>query len=92
MTGDPHPPNTMLQLVACIPAYNEERTRGGVVVRDMKYVDQVVVCDDGSGDLTDAIAGGLGAVLDPYARFGRIIFKRVDLRSSMWVSWRSMWR
>jgi len=45
-------------IIACIPAFNEERTIGSVVVRTMKYVDQVVVCDDGSGDLTDAIAGG----------------------------------
>lgn len=38
-------------VVACIPAYNEERTIGGVVVRAMKHMDRVVVCD-GSGDLT----------------------------------------
>jgi len=32
--------------VACIPAYNEERTIGKVVVRTLPYVDQVLVCDD----------------------------------------------
>ena len=48
-------------VVACIPAFNEERTIGSVVVRALRYVDRVVVCDDGSGDLTGAIAGGLGA-------------------------------
>ena len=48
-------------VVACIPAYNEEKAIGGVVVQVMKYVDQVVVCDDGSEDLTSEIAGGLGA-------------------------------
>jgi hypothetical protein len=47
-------------VVACIPAYNEERTIGGVVVRAMKYVDQIVACDYGPQDLTGAIAGGLG--------------------------------
>ena len=50
-------------IIACIPAFNEERTIGGVVVRTMKFVDRVVVCDDGSGDLTGEIAGGLGAVV-----------------------------
>ena len=55
-------------VVACIPAYNEERTIGGVVVRALKYVDRVVVCDDGSGDLTGAIAGGLGAVVVRHER------------------------
>ena len=47
--------------VACIPAYNEERTIGKVVVRALPYVDQVLVCDDGSGDMTAAIAEKLGA-------------------------------
>lgn len=32
--------------VACIPAYNEERTIGKVVVRAQDYVDEVLVCDD----------------------------------------------
>ena len=41
-------------VVACIPAF-EERTIGGVVIRAMKYVDRVVVCDDGSGDLMGEI-------------------------------------
>ena len=54
--------------VACIPAYNEEKTIGGVLVRTMKYVDRVVVCDDGSGDLTSEIAGGLGAVVVRHER------------------------
>jgi len=29
----------------------------------LRYVDRVVVCDDGSRDLTGEIAGGLGAVV-----------------------------
>ena len=55
-------------VVACIPAFNEERTIGGVVVRAMKHVDRVVVCDDGSVDLTAEIAGGLGAVVVRHER------------------------
>ena len=47
--------------VACIPAYNEERTIGKVVVRALPYVDKVLVCDDGSADMTAAIAEKLGA-------------------------------
>jgi len=50
-------------VVACIPAFNEERTIAGVVVETMRYVDKVVVCDDGSGDLTGDIAEALGAVV-----------------------------
>jgi glycosyltransferase involved in cell wall biosynthesis len=55
MTGKPF-------VVACIPAFNEEGRIGGVVVQARKYVDRVVVCDDGSGDLTGEIAEGLRAV------------------------------
>jgi len=47
--------------VACIPAFNEEKTIGKVVVRTQQFVDQVLVCDDGSGDMTAAIAEKLGA-------------------------------
>ncbi len=47
--------------VACIPAFNEERTIGKVVVRAQDYVDQVLVCDDGSKDMTADIAEKLGA-------------------------------
>jgi len=55
-------------VVACIPAYNEERAIGGVVIRALKHVDKIMVCDDGSGDLTGAIAGGLGAVVVRHER------------------------
>jgi glycosyltransferase involved in cell wall biosynthesis len=50
-------------VVACVPAFNEERSIAGVVVQAEKYVDRVVVCDDGSRDLTGAMAEGLGAVV-----------------------------
>jgi len=36
-------------IVACISAFNEERTITSVVVQAMRYVDRVVVCDDRSG-------------------------------------------
>ena len=52
-------------VAACVPAFNEERTIGGIVVRILRYVDSVVMCDDGTVDLKGAIAGGfpLGEVL-----------------------------
>lgn len=55
-------------VVACIPAYNEEKTIAGVVVQALKFVDRVVVCDDGSRDLTGEIAEGLGAVVMRHER------------------------
>ena len=48
-------------VVVCIPAFNEEKNIGGVIVRTLKCVDRVVICDDGSSDLTGDIARGLGA-------------------------------
>jgi glycosyltransferase involved in cell wall biosynthesis len=51
----------VLTIVACIPAYNEERTIAKVIVGCQDYVDKVIVCDDGSVDMTSAIAERLGA-------------------------------
>lgn len=50
-------------IVAGIPAYNEERTIARVILLAQKHVDIVVVCDDGSHDLTADIAERLGATV-----------------------------
>ncbi len=50
-------------IVACIPAYNEEDTIARIVLLSKKYVDKIIVCDDGSTDLTGEIANALGAIL-----------------------------
>jgi len=73
-------------VVACIPAFNEERTIGGVVVRAMGYVDRVVVCDDGSGDLTGAIAGGLGAVVVRHERNRGKGISALKIRGNLLIS------
>ena len=54
---------TDLLVVAGIPAYNEEKTIARVVLGAQKHADIVVVCDDGSADLTGEIAERLGAVV-----------------------------
>jgi len=48
-------------IVACIPAYNEELTIAKVVLRARRHVDRVIVCDDGSSDMTAEIAEACGA-------------------------------
>jgi glycosyltransferase involved in cell wall biosynthesis len=48
-------------IVACIPAFNEEKTIGKVVLQAQRYVSRVIVCDDGSRDMTAEIAARLGA-------------------------------
>jgi glycosyltransferase involved in cell wall biosynthesis len=50
-------------LIAIIPAYNEERFIGSVVLKAKKYVDTVMVIDDGSKDLTADIAHAAGAIV-----------------------------
>ena len=47
--------------VACIPAYNEVKNIGKIVQECLKYVDKVIVCDDGSTDNTSKEAEFAGA-------------------------------
>ncbi|HOT03576.1 MAG TPA: glycosyltransferase family 2 protein, partial [Methanolinea sp.] len=56
-----HDPEYPKQLVAVIPAYNEELTIGTVVLRTRQHVDHVIVVDDGSTDKTASIATLAGA-------------------------------
>ena len=49
-------------VVAAIPAYNEEQMIAKTIVCAKKYVERVIVVDDGSEDDTAEIAQSLGAV------------------------------
>lgn len=55
-------------IIAAIPAYNEEDTIAKVVVKAFRYVDKVVVVDDGSIDMTAEIAERLGAIVVRHPR------------------------
>lgn len=46
-----------------IPAYNEEKTIARVIIGAQKHAHIVIVCDDGSADLTREIAERLGAIV-----------------------------
>jgi len=48
--------------VACIPAFDEEASIARVILSAKRHVDKVLVCDDGSFDMTGEIAEGLGAL------------------------------
>lgn len=50
-------------VVVIIPAHNEARSIGSVVVKARRYVDAVVVVDDGSKDDTAEVAADAGAIL-----------------------------
>jgi glycosyltransferase involved in cell wall biosynthesis len=51
------------RMLAVIPCYNEEATIGSVVLKAKRYVNEVVVIDDGSTDKTAKIAEYAGATV-----------------------------
>jgi glycosyltransferase involved in cell wall biosynthesis len=55
-------------IVVGVPAFNEEKTIAKIVLEAQKYADRVVVCDDGSTDLTGVIAERLGATVVRHER------------------------
>jgi len=52
-----------IQVIAVMPAYNEEKKIGAVLKEIKKYVDKVIVVDDCSMDNTSAIAKSNGAIV-----------------------------
>jgi len=52
-------------IVALIPAYNEERFIGSVVLKALRYCDHVIVIDDGTQDATAKIAAFAGEDIPP---------------------------
>ena len=52
-----------MEITIGIPAYNEEKNIAGIITKLKKYTNDIIVCDDGSDDLTGKIAEGLGATV-----------------------------
>lgn len=52
-----------LELVVGIPAFNEEKSIGSVILKLQKVANKIIVCNDGSTDLTADIAQKLGAIV-----------------------------
>jgi len=49
-----------MKLTIGIPAYNEEKNIASIITKLKKITDSIIVCDDGSSDLTGEIAQNLG--------------------------------
>src|SRR5579872_7459164 len=56
----PEPMANGPQVVVCVPAFNEEKTIAKIVLGAKLRSDHVIVCDDGSTDMTGAIARAIG--------------------------------
>ena len=50
-----------MTILLCIPAFNEENVIGDLIKKSLKFVDHIVVCDDGSSDKTSEVAENAGA-------------------------------
>lgn len=46
-----------------IPAFNEEKNIAGIIIKLKKKFQTIIVCDDGSSDLTGSISNELGAIV-----------------------------
>ena len=52
-----------MKIIIGIPAFNEEKNIGAIVAKLKVKYDHVIVCDDGSSDMTQTIASSLGAIV-----------------------------
>ena len=48
-------------MIIGIPAFNEEKNIGSIVAKLKQKYEKIIVCDDGSSDMTSAIASSMGA-------------------------------
>ena len=52
-----------MKITIGIPAYNEEKNIASIITKLKNITDSIIVCDDGSSDLTGKIASDLGAMV-----------------------------
>ena len=50
-----------MKIIIGIPAFNEEKNIAQIITKLIKKFDHILVCDDGSSDMTATIASSLGA-------------------------------
>ena len=48
------------RILVCIPAYNESKTIGDIILRAKRYASEIIVYDDGSTDNTYDVAKAAG--------------------------------
>ena len=53
----------MMKIIIGIPAYNEAKNIASIILKLKKITDTIIVCDDGSSDLTSEISKKMGATV-----------------------------
>lgn len=75
-------------IIACIPAFNEEKNISSVLTKVKKYTQEIIVYDDGSTDKTAEVAQQCGAVVirnsknKGYGKALSSLFKQALLRKA----------
>ena len=82
-----------MKITVGIPAYNEEKNIASIITKLKNITDSIIVCDDGSSDMTSEISKNLGAIVISHKKnmgYGaaiRTIFqKSVELDSDILVT------
>ena len=82
-----------MKITVGIPAYNEEKNIAGIISRVKKYADSIIVCDDGSNDLTSEISEQLGAIVIKHpknkgygAAINSLFLKAKELESDVFLT------
>ena len=76
-----------------IPAFNEEKNIAGIISKLKKYADTIIVCDDGSTDLTGKISEELGTIVITHeknkgygASINSLFLKAKELKTNVFVT------
>ena len=82
-----------MKITVGIPAFNEEKNIASIISRLKDFTDSIIVCDDGSSDMTAKIAEDMGAILVKHpknlgygAAIRTIFLKSKDLESDVLVT------
>jgi glycosyltransferase involved in cell wall biosynthesis len=82
-----------MKITIGIPAYNEEKNIAGIIAKVGKYADSIIVCDDGSSDMTKEISEKLGAVVVTHSKnkgygaaINSLFLKAKELESDIFVT------
>ena len=85
--------SNILKITIGIPAYNEEKNIASIITELKKIADSIIVCDDGSSDMTSEISKNLGAVVISHkknmgygAAINSIFQKSKEMKSDLLVT------